>query len=106
LQGVGHARPATALISAVVVRLNNQNCAITVVREISDVKEAERKLRESEASLRKIFDSILDPLSIADLDGRFVDVNEEFTRLTEFSREEVIGKASRGFSDHGKAGTE
>ena len=63
LNGIGYARPTTALISAVVVRLNNQNCAITVVREIADVKEAERKLRNSEATLRKIFDANLDSVA-------------------------------------------
>ncbi len=51
LNGIGYGRPMPALISAVVVRLNNQNCAIIVVREISDVREAERKLRNSETTL-------------------------------------------------------
>ena len=106
LNGIGYARPMPALISAVVVRLNNQNCAIIVVREISDVREAERKLRDSEASLRKIFDSILDPLSITDLDGRFIDVNDEFMRLSEYSREEIIGAISPGVTDDRYAGTE
>jgi PAS domain S-box-containing protein len=106
LNGIGYARPMPALISAVVVRLNNQNCAIIVVREISDVREAERKLRDSEASLRKIFDSILDPLSITDLDGRFIDVNDEFMRLSEYSREEIIGVISPGVTDDRYAGTE
>jgi len=93
LNGVGYARPATALISAVVVRLNNQNCAITVVREISDVKEAERKLRNSEATLRKIFDANLDSVTTTDpITRRYTDVNHEFSRATGYSREEVLGK--------------
>jgi len=94
------------LMSAVLLELDGKLSCLTITRNIGDLVAAEQKLMDSEASLRKIFDSILDPLSITDLDGRFVDVNDEFTRLTEFSREEVIGKASRGFSDHGKAGTE
>jgi PAS domain S-box-containing protein len=94
LTGLGYDRPMPALISAVAVRLNNENCAIIVVREISDVREAERKLRNSEANLRKIFDSILDPVSITDLEGRFVDVNDEFMRLSEYSRAEIIGQVS------------
>jgi PAS domain S-box-containing protein len=106
LNGLGYGRPMPALISAVVVRLNNQNCAIIVVREISDVREAERKLRNSETTLRKIFDSILDPLSITALDGRFVDVNDEFMRLSEYSREEIIGTISPGVTDNRYAGSE
>ncbi|MGC1400504.1 PAS domain S-box protein [Candidatus Binatus sp.] len=93
LNGVGYARPMTALISAVAVRLNNQPCAIIVVREISDVKEAERKLRNSEATLRKIFDKNLDSVTTTDALTRcYTDVNQEFSRATGFSREEVLGK--------------
>src|SRR5271168_1334249 len=93
LNGIGYARPTTALISAVVVRLNDQHCAITVVREIADVKEAERKLRNSEATLRKIFDANLDAVATTDpITRRYTDINAEFTRATGFSREEVLGK--------------
>ncbi len=93
LNGVGYARAMTALISAVVVRLSNQPCAIIVVREISDVKEAERKLRNSEATLRKIFDANLDSVTTSDpITRRFTDVNHEFCRATGFSKEEVLGK--------------
>ncbi|HZC45824.1 MAG TPA: PAS domain S-box protein, partial [Candidatus Acidoferrum sp.] len=91
--GAGYDRPMPALISAVVVRLNNQNCAINVVREISDVKEAERKLHNSEATLRKIFDANLDSVTTTDpVTRRYTEVNHEFTRATGFSSEEVLGK--------------
>ena len=66
LNGIGYDRPMPALISAVVVRLNNQKCAIIVVREISDVREAERKMRNSETTLRKIFDANLDSITTTD----------------------------------------
>ncbi|MFZ0680619.1 PAS domain S-box protein [Candidatus Binatus sp.] len=93
LNGIGYGRPMPALISAVVVRLNNQNCAIIVVREISDVREAERKLHNSETTLRKIFDANLDSVTTTDaLPRRFTDINHEFSRATGFSREEVVGK--------------
>jgi len=93
LTGVDHTKPTTALISAVVVRVNNQNCVINVVHEISDIKEAERKARNSEAMLRKIFDANLDSVSINDpITRRYTDVNAEFCRSTGFSREEVLGK--------------
>ena len=93
LIGVDPAQPTTALISAVVVRLNNQNCVINVVHEISDIKEAERKLRDSDATLRKIFDANLDSVTISDpMTRRYTDVNAEFSRSTGFSREEVLGR--------------
>ncbi len=93
LNGVGAGRPTTALISAVAVRLNGQNCAINVIREISDVKEAERKLRNSEATLRKIFDANLDSVTTTDpVTRRYTAVNHEFSRATGFGGEEVLGK--------------
>jgi PAS domain S-box-containing protein len=93
LTGLGYDRPMPALISAVVVRLNNQKCAIIVIREISDVREAERKLRNSETTLRKIFDANLDSITTTDaMTRRYTDANHEFSRSTGFSREEVIGK--------------
>jgi len=93
LSGLGYDRPMPALISAVVVRLHNENCAIIVIREISDVREAERKLRNSETTLRRIFDANLDSVTTTDaVTRRYTDVNHEFCRSTGFSREEVLGK--------------
>jgi PAS domain S-box-containing protein len=52
------------------------------------------KLRESEAKYTAAFNTSPDAININGLDGRFVDTNEGFTRLTGFTREEVIGKSS------------
>ena len=94
LQGVGYRESAPALISAVTVTLGGRTCAITVIRIITAIKLAERKLRESEATFRKIFDSSLDIIALADAQSRFIDVNREFTRSTGYSREETIGKTA------------
>ena len=54
------------------------------------------KLRESRTVLRRLFDQNLDGMTILDLEtGRFIDANEEHTRLTGYSREEIIGTRSR-----------
>jgi PAS domain S-box-containing protein len=88
------------LMSGTTVELEGKLSVLTITRNIGDLLAAEQKLKNSEASLRKIFDSILDPLSITDLDGRFVDVNDEFTRLSEFSRDEIIGTLSPRVADN------
>jgi len=90
-------------MSGVLLELDGKLSCLTITRNIGDLVAAEQKLIDSEASLRKIFDSILDPLSITDVDGRFVDVNPEFARLTEYSREEIIGAVSPGVADSGYA---
>lgn len=67
------------LIAAVAVELRGEPCVVTFIRNINELKEAERKLRESEQSLRRIFDASLDAISVARAsDGRYVDVNREF----------------------------
>ena len=81
-----------ALISGVVIEMEGRPCLLSIVRDISVLKDAERKLRESEAVLRKTFDSVLDPMAVTDMaDGRYIDVNEEFLRLSGYSRDEVVG---------------
>ena len=54
------------------------------------------KLRESEMAWRQLFEQNLDSMMIINLEtGRYIDVNEEYTRNSGYSREEVIGKRSR-----------
>ncbi len=93
MQGVGFEAPVPALVSGVMVKLNGQTCGITVVRTIEKIKRAERKLRESEATLRKILESSPDAVCIHDKRGRYVHVNQEFVRLTGYSLEECVGKS-------------
>ena len=52
------------------------------------------KLRESEAKYAAAFNTSTDAININSLDGRFVDINDGFMRLTGFTREDVIGKSS------------
>lgn len=52
-------------------------------------------LRQSEEKFSKVFHSSPVAMTIARLpDGVWVDVNESFLRLTEYAREEVIGRSS------------
>jgi PAS domain S-box-containing protein len=80
-----------ALVSSTLVTLNDEPCAVVVVRDISAIKATDNRLRESEATLRKIFDASLDAISVARAsDGRFVDVNREFLALWP-GRADIIG---------------
>lgn len=68
---------------------------IILVRDISERKRAEYALRESEKRFRLTFHTSPDAINITRLeDGLYVDVNEGFTRLTGFTREDVIGQSS------------
>ncbi len=62
------------------------------VRDITDRKHAEEKLRVSEEKFSKAFHLGPDIVTITSMgDGRFIEVNDNFLRLTGFTREEVIG---------------
>lgn len=60
---------------------------------ISDItlrKELEKRLTDSERLFRNVVNSMVDALVITDLEGKVLDVNEEFERLTGFSRREAL----------------
>ena len=116
----------SGLISALNLKLRGRLCTVSITRNIGVVKETERQLvaaheaaleasrakdliiaegelaaaelRESETAMRQLFDQNPDSMAILDLEtGRYVDINEEYTRSTGFCREDVVGKRSREF---------
>ncbi|HKV05644.1 MAG TPA: PAS domain S-box protein [Candidatus Acidoferrales bacterium] len=65
-------------------------------RDISERKRAEEKLQQSEERFYKAFNVNPEPLIINTLsEGRYVDVNDSFLRVTGYRREEVIGRTAR-----------
>ncbi|GAF98099.1 unnamed protein product, partial [marine sediment metagenome] len=64
-----------------------------VTADITERKRMEDELRESEEKLRIMFESIRDGITVTDLEGRIIEMNEAALRLHGFSnREEVIGQ--------------
>jgi two-component system cell cycle sensor histidine kinase/response regulator CckA len=79
--------------------------AVVITHDMTERKQAEEALRESEAKFRNLFD--LSPQAIAVTDvktGKIVDVNDEFCELTHNSRRKVFGKtiADLGFFFEGE----
>lgn len=63
--------------------------------DMTVLKEAETKLRESEEKFRLAFHTSPDSINLNRVsDGKYIDVNEGFTTLMGYTREEVIGKTS------------
>lgn len=66
-----------------------------IIRDITQVRKAERALRASEEKFSKVFRSSPDWIAITTLsEGRFIEVNDAFLNITGYKREEVIGKTS------------
>ncbi len=60
---------------------------------ITEHRQAEEALRESEEKFSKAFRASPDIMAISTLKGgRFIEVNDSFTRFTGYSRDEVIGR--------------
>lgn len=82
-------------INAVLQRdSRNRPAAVTgVSRDISARKRAEEALRESEEKYRATFTASSDAISITSMDGIYVEINEAFTRLTGYDKQEVVGRS-------------
>jgi len=72
-----------------------ENHFVALFENISQRKQAEVKLLESEERFRLSFYISPDAININRLeDGLFVDINEGFTKLSGFTRDDVIGRTS------------
>ncbi|MBN1118992.1 MAG: PAS domain S-box protein [Bacteroidales bacterium] len=69
--------------------------AIGVTQDISVSKFAALRLEESEAKYHAAFKTSPDAININKLNGEYVEINDGFTELTGFTREDVVGKSSK-----------
>ncbi|MCK9270972.1 MAG: PAS domain S-box protein [Bacteroidales bacterium] len=63
--------------------------------DITERKNAEDALTESEQKFRRLFDSAPEAIVISDLKGRFISVNKAFTELLGYSCDEAIALSFR-----------
>jgi two-component system, cell cycle sensor histidine kinase and response regulator CckA len=81
--------------TAVPIRYNHQNAALTFARDITERRRMDQALRESEETFRKAFYTSPDSININRMsDGMFVSVNEGFSRTTGYSEAETVGRTS------------
>jgi PAS domain S-box-containing protein len=82
-----------AEVSAALIRETDgqPRSIIAVVRDISDRKAAEKRLRERDAQYRSIVEATSDGLIINDLDGYAVEANPAACAMHGYSHEEFIG---------------
>jgi PAS domain S-box-containing protein len=81
------------LMSARVTHIDGEPHILSVTRDVSSHKRMVNALRDSERRFRTAFLTSPDSVCITRLyDGAIVDVNEAFTGITGYAREEVIGR--------------
>jgi PAS domain S-box-containing protein len=80
---------------AKMVRIGNRTLRMTALRDVTERKNAEQALRESEEKFSKAFQSNPNGICITEIEtGRYIAVNESFCRLFGYSHEEMIGRSS------------
>ncbi|MBN1104014.1 MAG: cache domain-containing protein, partial [Deltaproteobacteria bacterium] len=70
---------------------------IAIGRDITEEREAEERLRESEKRFRDLFDSISDLVYTQDLEGRLLSFNPALSKLFGYSEEELLGRRIADF---------
>jgi len=80
------------MISGEIIQLDEGPCFLSVIRDVTESKRAERRLVTSEGGLRSIIDNIQDAYFRADLSGRFTMVSPSAARMYGYgSVDEMIG---------------
>ncbi len=77
--------------------------AIESVRDVTDQKKVQRALKESNAYLDTVINTLADPLFIKDCEFRFVKLNNSFCQFTGHSRKELLGKTDYDFFEKEEA---
>ncbi len=78
-------------VASSLVEINGENKVIAIVHDITEKIRLEKKLKESEARYRNLFDNASDSIYCYDSAGYFLDVNKTALELLGCTKEELIG---------------
>jgi PAS domain S-box-containing protein len=79
--------------SGQLIELGGEPCILSVANDVTEQKQAEKKLREREEKFARVFQSSPLVIAITRLaDGCLIDVNETFVQVTGYTREEALGR--------------
>jgi len=73
-------------------KAGNVLSCVAIVEDITERKQAESKLLESEIKYRKIFENVQDVFYQVNLNGNIVEISPSIQRYSGYCREELIGK--------------
>lgn len=70
----------------------SENQIVAIIRNITEQKQTQQKLRESETNARAIMESTDDFIILLDREGTVLDTNEAHAHRMQMTREEMLGK--------------
>ncbi len=77
------------------LELNGRPVLNCIFRDITEVKEVERKAQEVQERYRAVIDNSNDGITITDTDGKFLLVNDAFSSMTGHSTDELLSMTFR-----------
>ena len=72
---------------------------VASTRDVTEQREREARLRESEKHFRSLFDMAVDAIVLADDQGRWIDANPAMERLVGLSHDELLGMSPADIVD-------
>jgi PAS domain S-box-containing protein len=79
------------IFSVELLEMEGKPCFLCIFHDITEMKEMERKVVESELKYRSIIEEAGDVLYTSDAQGKFTYINQRVKELTEYSMEELLG---------------
>ncbi|MCX7833168.1 MAG: PAS domain S-box protein [Ignavibacteria bacterium] len=89
----------TGLLSAELININDVKCIISSVLDITERKNAEIALKESEERFRKIFDEAPVGMVLLDNNFNYIRVNNAFCSMVRYNQEELLNLSFRNIVD-------
>ncbi|MEW5912314.1 MAG: PAS domain S-box protein [Thermodesulfobacteriota bacterium] len=89
-------RISHVLWSAELIELDGQPCMLNAVQDVTERRAAEQALKKSEEKFAKAFKA--SPLWMAITtfaEGRYLEVNDAFSKITGYSRQEAMGQRAK-----------
>ncbi|MFW9902746.1 MAG: PAS domain S-box protein [Candidatus Thorarchaeota archaeon] len=85
-------------ISSHLFKFKGKSVALSIVRDITDRKDAEKAQRESEEKFRTLFETSPDAIVFAQLDGKILTANQAYTDLVGYDIQELHSRTVQDFT--------
>lgn len=82
------------LMTVQMVQINEKPHILSITKDITSIKLSEQKIKAIEEKYKIAFNSSFDCTAINSFDGIFIDINEAFTKITGYTKQDIIGKTT------------